>query len=128
MGICGHLREVYAQMVCLLLAHFAQKATLTETRSLIPEGYRVTAFRVALAPCSGPLSLSFSLSGLFYILLILLLHNLGLGKFLLWTELSSISFWLVSLSQVKRAGVIKTGLTHILPTARQASGSTRRTC
>lgn len=66
MGILWTSERSVSQMVCLLLAHFAQKATLTETKE--PYTRRVQGHSLQGGPGSSlwSLSLSFSLSGLFY--------------------------------------------------------------
>ena len=90
-------------MVCLLLAHFAQKATLTETKE--PYTRRVQGHSLQGGPGSSLWSLSLSL--VCSILLILLLHNLGLGTFffsgLEMTELSSM--FLVGISESGKRAV-----------------------
>ena len=90
-------------MVCLLLAHFAQKATLTETKELYTR--RVQGHSLQGGPGSSLWSLSLSL--VCSILLILLLHNLGLGTFffsgLEMTELSSM--FLVGISESGKRAV-----------------------
>ena len=92
-------------MVCLLLAHFAQKATLTETKELYTR--RVQGHSLQGGPGSSLWSLSLSLSLVCSILLILLLHNLGLGTFffsgLEMTELSSM--FLVGISESGKRAV-----------------------